>query len=287
VNYKIIAALAATFAAGAGAYYGYAPLEPLLSFDSSREETPHAVRADGHIGYGSAGGYFDTDGGFVSQDETTTLFSGIVKIGWTFDRDWEADLIFVGANFHNNNSGAFDNGVGDVWLVGKTAWYTKRGGEFRLGPRLGIRFPREAAKSFYEGNSAIDVGALGFYDRRDGIFELDASFGFRHDMDNDEFGEGPGLSTYLLADPTWALGEEERWHVGPSAGVYAGIGTVKTALLWLGPHVTYVIDRNVRLEAGFQFPVAGSSYRVGAYTYPVPRYATGYFGVQSVIPTSW
>lgn len=284
---KVAAALAAVLAAGAWGYYGYAPVDPLFSFDQAREQTPHAVRADGHLSYGYAGGYFDPDGNYVGQDDATTLFTGVVKVGWTFDRDWEADLVFVGANFHNDNSGVFDNGLGDVWLVGKTAWYTKPGGEFRLGPRLGIRFPSESAKSFYEGNTAVDVAAVGYYDRRDGIFQLDTSLGFRQDMDNDEFAEGPGISAYLLADPAWALGEQERWIAGASFGTYAGLGTVKTALLWAGPRLQYVIERNVRLEAGFIYPLAGKSYRDGAYAYPAPRYATGYFGIQSVIPTSW
>lgn len=287
MNVKIPTALAAVLAAGAWAYYGYAPVDPLFSFDQVREETPHAIRADGHFSYGYAGGYFDTDGGFVDQDDATTLFAGVVKLGWTFDRNWEADIVFAGANFRNNNSGLFDNGLGDVWLVGKAAWYTKRGGEFRLGPRLGIRFPSAAAKSFYEGNSAVDVAAVGYYDRRDGIFQLDAALGFRHDMDNDAFAEGPGLSAYLLADPAWALGDEERWLAGASVGTYAGLGTVKTALLWVGPRLQYVIDHNVRLEAGVVYPLVGKSYRIGDYAYPVPRYATGYFGVQSVIPTPW
>jgi hypothetical protein len=284
---KMVTALVAASAAGAWAYYAYAPVDPLYSFDHAREETPHAIRADGHIGYGYAGGYFDAGGGFVDQAEATTLFAGVVKLGWTFDRTWEADVVFAGANFHNPNNGDFDNGLGDVWLVGKAAWYTKRGGEFRLGPRLGIRFPSEAAKSFYEGNSAVDVAAVGYYDRRGGVFQLDAQLGFRHDMDNDAFAEGPGPSAYFLADPAWALGDEERWLAGASVGTYAGLGTVKTALLWVGPRLQYVIDRNVRLEAGAVYPLAGKSYRAGAYRYPVPRYATVYLGVQSVIPTPW
>jgi hypothetical protein len=287
MNVRFLTAVIAALAGGAWAYYAYAPLEPLFSFDSSREETPHAVRADGHLSYGHAGGYFDTGGGFVGQEEATTLFAGVVKLGWTFDRNWEADVVLVGANFHNHNSGAFGNGLGDVWLVGKAAWYTKSGGEFRLGPRLGIRFPSEAAKSFYEGNSAVDVAAVGYYDRRGRPFELDVVLGLRHDMDNDRFAEAPGPSLYFQAEPAWALGEDERWLPGVSLGTYAGLGTVQTALVWAGPRVQYIVDRNVRLEAGFAFPFAGASYRAGAYVYPVPRYASGYLGVRSVIPTPW
>jgi hypothetical protein len=278
---------AVTVPAAAAAYYAYAPLDPLASFDHAREETVHAVRADGHFAYGSASGYFDADGGFEHQEEATTLFVGVVKLGWTFDRHWEADLIFTGANFHNHNAGLFDNGLGDVWIAGKGVWLTKPGGEFRLGPRLGIRLPGGTSKVFAEGNAAVDVAAVGYYDRRDADFQLDAQLGFRHDLDSDRFKEGPGLSTYLLADPAWTLGEEDRWIAGASFGAYAGLGTINTSLIWLGPRLQYVIERNVRLEAGVLQPVWGQSYRIEAYTYAVPRYTTGYIGVQSVIPTSW
>jgi len=75
VNVKIPTALAAVLAAGAWAYCGYAPVDTLFSFDQAREETPHAVRADGHIGYGYAGGYFDAGGGFVNQDDARRRYS--------------------------------------------------------------------------------------------------------------------------------------------------------------------------------------------------------------------
>jgi len=279
--------VAAVLPAAAIAYYSYGPLDPLASFDAAREETPHAVRADAHLSYGYAGGYFDAGGAFHGQDKATTVFLGVAKLGWTFDRNWEADVVLHGANYHDGNTGAFANGLGDVWLVGKAGWFTKDGGEFRMGPRLGIRFPGDQSKVFSDGNVAVDLAAVGYYDMRGRAFQLDCQLGFRHDGDSGRFAQAPGLSIYALADPAWTLDAEERWLAGLTLGGYVGVGTVKTGLFWLGPRAQYVIDQNVRLEAGFLFPVAGSSYEVGNYAYPVPRYTTVYFGVQSVIPTEW
>lgn len=271
----------------AAAYYGFAPLEPLASFDSAREEQIHSIRADGHLSYGYAGGAFDADGGYVSGGDATTVFVGRAKIGWVFDRHWEADLVLHGVNWHDHDTGAFENGLGDVWLSGKGIWYTKEGGEFRMGPRLGIRFPGDTSNAFSDAGNAVDVAAVGFYDRRGGTFQLDAQVGFRQDMDSDRFFEEPGISAYLLADPCWALDDDERWVGGLSVGTYAGLGTVKTRLFWFGPRMQYIVDDNVRLEAGLLYPVFGKSYHINGYSHPVPRYATFYFGTQSVIPTRW
>jgi len=288
MNARWLVVMAAVPAA-ALAYYNFAPLDPLASFDQAREATPHAVRADFHLGYGRAGSYFDADGAVQGLDEANTFFLGVARVGWTFDRTWEADLVIPGVNVHNRVAGAddFASGLGDVWLAGKAVWYTKEGGEFRMGPRLAFRFPSAEGGPIGDKNMGIDVAAIGYWEMRGRHFRLDAQLGLRHDGDSDHFRETPGMSLYLLADPAWALDEEERWIAGASVGGYAGAGTVQTDLLWLGPRLQYVIDENVRLEAGFLFPLMGTSYAIDGFAYNVPRYATGYLGVQSVIPTPW
>ncbi len=276
--------------AAAAAYYSFAPLDPLASFDAAREETVHAVRADLHLGYGSASGYFDGGGAFKSADRASTLFLGVAKVGWTFDKVWEADLVIPGANLHGRFGATdqFESGLGDIWLAGKGVWYTKEGGEFRLGPRLGFRFPTGKADLLSDENVAVDVAALGYWEVRGKHFRLDAQLGFRHDGDSDHFDKTPGLSLYFLADPALTIGRyDSKWVGGLSLGGYTGAGTVQTSLFWLGPRAQYIIDPNVRLEAGALFPVAGKSYQIGGYSYGVPRYITGYLGVQSVIPTTW
>jgi len=284
---KAIIVIALFLPAVVAAYYSFAPLDPLASFDQAREQTPHAVRTDFHMGYGYAPGGYDDGGAYHSTDEPTTLIAGIARVGWTFDEIWEADLIVPFANYRANGGDAASNGAGDVWLAGKAVWYTKEGGEFRMGPRLAVRFAGKKDAAFSDRNLAFDLGAVGYWNKRDTHFRLDGQLGFRQDGKSDRFPSPPGLSLYLLADPAWTLDEEGRWLLGPSAGAYAGVGDVPTNLLWVGGRLQCVIDNNSRLEAGLSQPVVGRSYSTGAYSYPVPSYTTVFLGIQALIPTTW
>lgn len=284
---KTLALIALLLPVMTAAYYSFAPLDPLASFDQAREQTPHAVRADFHMGYGYAPGAYDDGGAYRAADEAATLFAGVARVGWTFDKVWEVDLVVPFANYRADGGDVVSNGVGDIWLAGKAIWYTKKGGEFRMGPRLGIRFAGKEEAVFSDRNVAFDLAAVGYWDKRDTRFRLDCQFGFRQDGKSDRFPSPPGLSLYLLADPAWTLDEEGRWLLGPSAGAYAGVGNIPTNLLWLGGRAQFIIDPNSRLETGLSQPVIGRGYTTGAYSYPVARSTTVYLGIQALIPTTW
>lgn len=268
--------------AGGWGYYATAPIDPLISYESLRGETPRSFRVDGHVSYALADARYDEDGREVGLTEESPLYLGLAKIGYVIDKAFEVDMTLHAARAGVPGGAAESTGVGDIWISAKGGWPTKRLKRLRLGPRVGFRIPVAADVPFTDGNGAADVGCLLYYEVRKWIpVGSEVQVGSRFDLGSDAFAETPGPSFYCQYEPAIILGEGGWWRLGLVLGGYAGL----TSAAWIGARGQWEITNDVRLDAGVLSPLGGTSYAEGDYEHNVLAYHTYYIGVQSLIGT--
>jgi hypothetical protein len=272
------------FVIPAAAYYGFMPYDALLSFEDARSYKPESIRADLHLNYGTSSAYWNREGYLTqTQNDVRAIFIPI-RLGWAFDKVWDASFIFDAYNYRNRN-GDFDNGIADMWLTGRAMWQMRNADPVRLGPRIAFRFPLKPESPASAGALAIDLGAVMYYKETGKRFRLDSQLGFRQDFKGDRYNRDPGPSFYFVAEPGVVVGRSERFVVSAPIGTYFGLGLLSTHYLWAGLRTRYSIDENVAITLGANLPINGYGAELDRYVSNPERYYCFYGGVESFIQT--
>jgi hypothetical protein len=281
---KRVSLLLLTFAAvPASAVYESMPFDALDSFDSARPFIPHAIRVDGHFVYTHSGGFWGPAGHF-NETEPLGVFYFPIRLGWTFDRVWEADMVLPFARYSDRRAGDSGITMGDLWLSVRSVWPYNRDGSFRLGGRLAYSLVPDGDSPISAGAPALDLSAVGYYKRPGARFRCDGSFGFRYTWKGTRYPDSAGFSTHIDLTPGLAVGRKYEWTVGMNIGGFYNVTGLGGYELYMGPEIEYTIGEDVFLEAGVKYPVSGSGGTLGAYREMTERNLTVYVGTQAFIP---
>lgn len=272
------------FTTPALAYYDFMPYDPLLSFEDAREFKPEYIRADLHIHYGNSSAVWDRNGSHNETANSTRAIFIPVRLGWVFDKVWDASLIFDAYNYRDR-AGQFSNGLGDIWLTGRAMLPLRNADSVRLGGRVAFRYSPKSGVPVASGAPAVDLGAVMYYKETGKRFRLDTQLGFRHDLKGDRYTTDPGPSFYLVAEPGVVVGRSERLTLSAPIGTYFGLGMISSHYLWVGLRARYFIDENVAITLGTNLPINANGGQLDGYALNHEQYYTVYGGIETFIPT--
>jgi hypothetical protein len=260
------------------------PYDSLLSFEDARGYEPESIRADLHIHYGTSSAVWDRNGGLIETNNSTRAVFIPVRLGWVFDKVWDASFIFNAYNYRDR-AGQFSNGLGDIWLTGRAIWPMRNADSVRLGARVGFRYSFNSDSPVSSGAPAIDLGAVMHYKETGKRFRLDSQLGFRQDFQGDRYATDPGPSMYLVAEPGVVVGRSEKFILSAPLGTYFGLGLISSHYFWTGLRARYFFDENIAITLGTNLPINGVGGTLDGYELVHEQYYTVYGGIESFIPT--